>query len=72
MERITLPTLLIGGGPESLIPQKHIAELAGDLPDARHITLEAGHLVHRARSREFLRAVEEFLTPHRPEDRTPS
>ncbi|MGA5895825.1 alpha/beta fold hydrolase [Streptomyces venetus] len=69
MGRITMPTLLIGGGPTSLIPQEQIAALAELLPDARHITLDAGHLVHAARPGEFLEAVEEFLSPA---DRTPS
>ncbi|MEW2609976.1 alpha/beta hydrolase [Streptomyces sp. NPDC047880] len=69
MGRITMPTLLIGGGPSSPIPQEQIAALAGLLPGARHITVDAGHLVHETRPREFLAAVEEFLSPA---DRTPS
>ncbi|MGI5423423.1 alpha/beta fold hydrolase [Streptomyces sp. CA-179760] len=69
MGRITMPTLLIGGGPASPIPQKQIAAFAELLPDARRITIDAGHLVHEARPEEFLVAVEEFLSPA---DRTPS
>ncbi|OUC99715.1 alpha/beta fold hydrolase [Streptomyces swartbergensis] len=69
MGRITMPTLLIGGGPTSLIPQEQIAALAEVLPDARRVTLDAGHLVHEARPEEFLAAVGEFLSPA---DRTPS
>ncbi|MFJ8469070.1 alpha/beta fold hydrolase [Streptomyces swartbergensis] len=69
MGRITMPTLLIGGGPTSLIPQEQIAALAGLLPDARRVTIDAGHLVHEARPEEFLAAVGEFLSPA---DRTPS
>ncbi|GAV43263.1 tropinesterase [Streptomyces acidiscabies] len=59
--RVTVPTLLIGGGPTSLIPQEQVAELAGLLPDARHVTVDAGHLVHATRPAEFLAHVEEFL-----------
>ncbi|MEU4464164.1 alpha/beta hydrolase [Streptomyces sp. NPDC024017] len=69
MGRITMPTLLIGGGPASPIPQEQIAALAELLPDARHITVDAGHLVHEARPEEFLAAVTEFLSPA---GRTPS
>ena len=69
MGRITMPTLLIGGGPTSLIPQEQIAALAEPLADARRVTIDAGHLVHEARPEEFLAAVGEFLSPW---DRTPS
>ncbi|MER5177432.1 alpha/beta hydrolase [Streptomyces sp. NPDC002896] len=61
MGRITMPTLLIGGGATSLIPQDHIAVLADLLLDARLITIDAGHLVHETRPKEFLVAVEAFL-----------
>jgi pimeloyl-ACP methyl ester carboxylesterase len=60
MERITAPTLLIGGGATSLIPQDQIAALAGLLPDARVVTIDAGHLVHETRPEEFLAVVEAF------------
>lgn len=69
MGRITMPTLLIGGGPASLVPQEQVAALAELLPDARRVTIDAGHLVHGARPEEFLAAVAEFLSPA---DRTPS
>ncbi|MFH9001653.1 alpha/beta fold hydrolase [Streptomyces afghaniensis] len=69
MARITMPTLLIGGGPASLIPQDQLDTLAELLPDARRVTIDAGHLVHEARPEEFLAAVAEFLSPA---DRTPS
>ncbi|MFF8395221.1 alpha/beta fold hydrolase [Streptomyces sp. NPDC016172] len=69
MGRIAMPTLLIGGGPGSPIPQEQIAALAELLPGARHITVDAGHLVHEARPEEFLAAVAEFLSPA---GRTPS
>ncbi len=64
-----MPTLLIGGGPTSPIPREHIDALAERLPDARRLTIDAGHLVHEARPREFLATVEAFLSPV---DRTPS
>jgi pimeloyl-ACP methyl ester carboxylesterase len=57
-----MPTLLIGGGATSPIPQDQIATLAGLLPDARVVTIDAGHLVHETRPEEFLTVVEAFLT----------
>ncbi|MFI6936203.1 alpha/beta fold hydrolase [Streptomyces sp. NPDC050287] len=61
MGRITMPTLLIGGGVTSPVPQDQIAAFAGCLPDARVVTIDAGHLVHEARPEEFLAVVRDFL-----------
>ncbi|MFJ7175933.1 alpha/beta fold hydrolase [Streptomyces massasporeus] len=69
MGRITMPVLLIGGGLSSPMPREQIAAFADLLPDARHITLDAGHLVHETRPEEYLAAVAEFLSPAA---RTPS
>ncbi|MEU6476834.1 alpha/beta fold hydrolase [Streptomyces sp. NPDC047017] len=63
LDRITAPTLLVAGGPDSFVPQEEIALLAERIPDARVVTVDAGHLVHAARPEEFLAAVEPFLTP---------
>jgi pimeloyl-ACP methyl ester carboxylesterase len=59
---ITVPTLVIGGGPDSHIPQGLLADLVRRLPDARLVTIPAGHLVHRNRPAGFLTAVRTFLT----------
>ncbi|MEU8680884.1 alpha/beta fold hydrolase [Streptomyces sp. NPDC048611] len=62
--KITAPTLVIGGGETSHIPQGHLGELAERIPDARLVTVEgAGHLVHEERPGEFLAAVNSFLAP---------
>ncbi|GGW41364.1 alpha/beta hydrolase [Streptomyces lucensis JCM 4490] len=61
MDRITMPTLVIGGGPTSPIPQDQVARLARLIPDARLVTVDAGHLVHEKRPEEFLTVVREFL-----------
>lgn len=58
---ITVPTVVIGGGPDSHIPQELVAELAKTLPDGRLVTIEAGHHVHRNRPAEFVAAVLDFL-----------
>lgn len=60
--RITAPTLLIGGGAASPVPQEHVAELADRLADARLTTIEAGHLVHETIPDEYLRTLITFLT----------
>ncbi|MBC9715006.1 alpha/beta fold hydrolase [Streptomyces sp. TRM66268-LWL] len=59
-ELITTPTLVIAGGSKSHVPQDQIAAMAARMPDARLVTIEAGHLVHEERPREFLAAVREF------------
>lgn len=63
MDRITMPTLVIGGGPTSLIPQDQVAQLARLIPDASLVTLDAGHLVHESCPEEFLAVLREFLDP---------
>ena len=49
--RIAAPTLVIGGGPSSSVPQDHVAELVGAVPDGRLVTVDAGHLVHATQTR---------------------
>jgi 3-oxoadipate enol-lactonase len=58
---ITAGTLVIGGGPDSHLPQDQVRELASRIHGAEHITIDAGHLVHADRPAEFLAAVEAFL-----------
>jgi esterase len=59
---ISAPTLVIGGGSSSPVPQQLLAKLAGLVPDATLVTIEgAGHAVHRARPAEFLGAALPFL-----------
>jgi pimeloyl-ACP methyl ester carboxylesterase len=60
--RITAPTLLIGGGATSPIPQEHLAELADRLADARLTTIAAGHLVHETAPDAYLTVLMRFLT----------
>ncbi|MFW0788864.1 alpha/beta fold hydrolase [Gordonia sp. CPCC 205333] len=54
-------TLVISGGDRSFLPPRHLRSLANALPEASFRTIEAGHSVHRDRSREFTRAVLDFL-----------
>jgi pimeloyl-ACP methyl ester carboxylesterase len=58
---ISAPTLVIAGGPSSPVPQEHIAELVGIVPDGRLVTVDAGHLVHDTRPDEFVDHLVTFL-----------
>ncbi|MFE1409680.1 alpha/beta fold hydrolase [Streptomyces sp. NPDC058746] len=61
LSRITAPTLVVAGGPDSHVPQDAIAELVRRIPDARLTTIPVGHLVHAAAPGEFTGAVTAFL-----------
>jgi pimeloyl-ACP methyl ester carboxylesterase len=63
LARIQAPTLVIAGGPSSPVPQDHIAELVGTVPDGRMVTVDAGHLVHATRPEEFAHHLVAFLDP---------
>jgi len=58
---ITAPTLVIGGGPDSHIPQDRVAELAQRIPAAQLVTIPAGHLIHCAEPDLFTQTVLTFL-----------
>jgi len=58
---IKVPTLLIGGGARSHIPQELLAEVAGLIPYCTLVTLEAGHNVHAAAPDRFIAAITAWL-----------
>lgn len=58
---ITAPTLLVGGGTTSHIPQDKLIEVAGLVPHCTLITIPAGHNVHESRPDEFADAVLAWL-----------
>lgn len=62
---IAVPTLIVGGGPDSAIPQHLLARTAERMPDATLVTVAAGHHVHATRPAEFLAAVDAFLSGRR-------
>ncbi|MEU9166682.1 alpha/beta hydrolase [Streptomyces sp. NPDC048420] len=72
MGRITMPTLLIGGGPTSLVPQEEVAMLDSVIPASRLVTVGGGHLVHEAKPAEFLAVLVPFLDAPDITSRTPS
>jgi esterase len=62
LPRITVPTLIIGGGSTSHAPQEKLAEAAHLIPDCRLTTVEgAGHAVHRTRPGEYKDILRDFL-----------
>jgi len=59
---IAAPTLIVGGGATSDIPQDKLAEAARLIPDCRLVTIEgAGHFVHENKPDAFLEIVRGFL-----------
>lgn len=58
---ITAPALIIGGGPDSHIPQDLLADAAGRMPDATLRTIPAGHNVHAGRPDEFADTVLDWV-----------
>lgn len=62
---ITAPTLLIGGGPDSHIPQEKLQEAAQRIPDCSVVTIPAGHLVHATRPADFADTVLDWLARRR-------
>jgi len=61
LTRITAPTLVIGGGPTSHLPQNLLADLANRIPNGRFTTIPAGHEIHAEQPDEFLAEVTAFL-----------
>jgi len=66
LTEITAPTLIIGGGPESQIPQDLLIEVAQAIPDCTLITIPAGHHIHDTAPEEFSAAVLTWLSDGDP------
>jgi len=64
------PTLILSGGPASLIPPARLAEVTGAIPGARLTTIPVGHRVHSLAPDQFAAEVLGFLSragrPARP------
>lgn len=61
LTRITAPTLLVGGGPDSHIPQDKLSAVASRIPSCDLVTIPAGHNVHAAQPTEFADVVLSWL-----------
>jgi len=62
LREITAPTLLIGGGPTSHIPQDKLAEAAARIPRCTLLTIPAGHDIHTGRPAQFADTVLGWLS----------
>jgi pimeloyl-ACP methyl ester carboxylesterase len=58
---VVAPTLVVGGGPSSFVPQEHVRALAATVADGHLATLDTGHLVHTTAPTEYLAVVAAFL-----------
>lgn len=63
LSHISIPVLLLAGGATSHVDQRQLAALAGQLPDCRMITIDAGHEIHTTEPEAFVAAIEAFLEP---------
>jgi pimeloyl-ACP methyl ester carboxylesterase len=61
LNQITAETLVLGGGPDSHIPEDRVAELARRIPGARIETIRAGHLIHHTEPAAFTEIALRFL-----------
>jgi esterase len=62
LPRISAPTLIIGGGSTSHVPQEKLAEAAELIPDCQLETIEgAGHMVYATRPEECEALLRRFL-----------
>lgn len=59
--RITMPVLMIGGGPGSYLDQGRLRVVAAMLSDARLVEIGGGHRTHIVRGAQFLAEVVPFL-----------
>jgi pimeloyl-ACP methyl ester carboxylesterase len=61
LRRIEIPTLVLAGGASSHVDQAEMREMAGRIPNARFVLIDAGHSIHSRKPREFVAAVAAFL-----------
>ena len=61
MAAIDVPTLVIGGGTSSFLPQGQVEELAKTVAHGTRVTIDAGHLVHATKPGAFLVELTTFL-----------
>jgi len=62
LPKIAAPTLIIGGGSSSHVPQEELVEAARLIPNCRLVTIDgAGHAVHQNRPSEYIDLLKDFL-----------
>lgn len=61
LKNLTIPVLVIAGGPASHIDQPQLHDMAERMPNASFVTIDAGHDVHSRKPSEFITAMVDFL-----------
>jgi pimeloyl-ACP methyl ester carboxylesterase len=61
LPEITAPTLLVGGGPTSSIPQDLLVDVCRAVPDCTLVTIPVGHDVHESAPDAFVETVLTWL-----------
>jgi 3-oxoadipate enol-lactonase len=61
---VSAPTLIVAGALDPATPPERAAELAGKIPTARVVTLDAAHLSNVEQAESFNQVVLEFLEAH--------
>lgn len=61
LPEITAPTLLVGGGPSSHIPQDLLVDVARAVPNCSIVTIPVGHEVHESDPDRFVDTVLDWL-----------
>jgi pimeloyl-ACP methyl ester carboxylesterase len=64
LKDITAPTLVIGGGPQSPVPQHLLAEVVSTVPDADLTTIAVGHMIHDEALDQFVDVLRRWLDRH--------
>ena len=62
VKQVEIPTLVLSGDSDRIVPVENAVRLAADLPNATlHIFAETGHVPHEERPQEFLEVVVPFI-----------
>ncbi|WP_053098465.1 alpha/beta fold hydrolase [Microbacterium sp. CGR1] len=62
---LSMPTLVVSGLDDAICPPHFHTEIVSAMPDARLVTLDAGHLLPLERPREFGRLVRSWMSQQR-------
>lgn len=63
LSEITMPTLVITGDDDRIVPTEQSLRLADELPNAElKVIAQSGHLPHEEKPVEFMQAVTDFLS----------
>ena len=65
LEAINVPTLVIAGSQDAIIPTSEIRAIPDGIPQARYVVLDSGHLSNLELPRAFSAELSKFLVPAR-------